>query len=89
MIIDVTGTVLIPGNGGEDCPGNGNHHNTEGIVECCCEECDYRLCCLRNARSFFTITYYLPKLTSQRIVKSEKVKKSTNLCRDLSILAES
>lgn len=49
MIIDVTGTVLIPGNGGEDCPGNGKHYNTEGIVECCCEECDYQLCCLGDA----------------------------------------
>lgn len=42
MIIDVTGVQLIPGNGGKDCPGNGMH---EGI-ECCCEECDYFLCCM-------------------------------------------
>ena len=39
MIIDVTGTVLIPGNQGRDCPGNGE------TGECCCEECDYLLCC--------------------------------------------
>ena len=45
MIIDVTGTVLTPGNYGNDCLGNGEH---EGI-ECCCDECDYMLCCLENS----------------------------------------
>lgn len=39
MIVDVTGTILIPGNGGRDCPGNGEKG------ECCCDECDYLLCC--------------------------------------------
>ena len=42
MIIDVTGEILIPGNGGRDCPANGTDPN----VECCCEECDYLLSCL-------------------------------------------
>ena len=42
MIIDITGTPLIPGNHGWACPGNGNHPD----IECCCEECDYMLCCL-------------------------------------------
>ena len=42
MIIDVTGTILIPGNGGKDCPGNGEYPD----IECCCDECDYMLCCL-------------------------------------------
>lgn len=41
MIVDVTGVVLIPGNQGRDCPGNGNQPN----IECCCDECDYMLCC--------------------------------------------
>ncbi len=41
MIIDVTGTVLIPGEYGQFCPGNGMNPK----VECCCEECDYQLCC--------------------------------------------
>lgn len=41
MLIDITGTVLIPGNGGKDCPGNGERSG----IECCCEECDYFLCC--------------------------------------------
>jgi len=42
MIIDITGTQLIPGNFGKDCPGNG------GILgaECCCDKCDYMRCCL-------------------------------------------
>ena len=42
MIIDITGTILTPGNFGNDCLGSGEH---EGI-ECCCDECDYMLCCL-------------------------------------------
>ena len=42
MIIDVTGIVLTPGNGGKDCLGNGEHPG----IECCCDECDYMLCCL-------------------------------------------
>lgn len=42
MIVDVTGTILVPGNRGRDCPGNGRH---EGIA-CCCDECDYMLCCI-------------------------------------------
>ena len=44
MIIDVTGTVLIPGNLGKDCPGNG----TNSGAECCCDECDYMMCCLQT-----------------------------------------
>ena len=42
MIIDgPTGIELIPGNGGKDCPGNGENGN-----EICCDECDYLCCCL-------------------------------------------
>lgn len=49
MIIDITGIELIPGNNGEDCPGNGNHIDSSGMpIECCCDECDYFLCCLEN-----------------------------------------
>lgn len=44
MIIDVTGTMLIPGNLGKDCPGNGKDTN----IECCCDECDYMQCCLET-----------------------------------------
>ena len=44
MIIDVTGVVLMPGNGGKDCLGNGEHPG----IECCCDECDYMQCCLEN-----------------------------------------
>lgn len=31
MILDVTGIELIPGNNGEDCPGNGNHIDSFGM----------------------------------------------------------
>lgn len=41
MILDVTGVELFPGNFGQECPGNGEHVD----IECCCEECDYMLCC--------------------------------------------
>lgn len=39
MIVDITGIELIPGNGGADCPGNGERG------ECCCDECDDMICC--------------------------------------------
>lgn len=42
MIVDITGTVLTPGNPGNDCMGNGEHEGTE----CCCDECDCMMCCL-------------------------------------------
>ena len=35
MVIDVTGTELIPGNNGKDCPGNGEHIDENGdIIDC-------------------------------------------------------
>ena len=47
MIIDVTGIELTPGNGGKDCKGNGRHFDENGnTYECCCDECDYMLCCI-------------------------------------------
>lgn len=50
MITDITGTQLIPGNGGEDCPGNGEHYDENGnLIECCCDECDYLQYCLGSA----------------------------------------
>ena len=42
MIVDITGTILFPGNLGIDCLGNGR--NSE--IACCCDECDYMMCCL-------------------------------------------
>ena len=37
---------LIPGNRGKDCPGNGSHFDKYGnLIECCCDECDFMLCC--------------------------------------------
>ena len=47
MIFDVSGVELIPGNNGRDCPGNGEHFDEAGNeIECCCDECDYFMCCL-------------------------------------------
>ena len=47
MIIDITGVLLVPGNCGKACPGNGKFINPYGsIVECCCDECDYAICYL-------------------------------------------
>lgn len=40
MIIDITGIALMPGNLGKNCRGNGKHK-----IECCCDECDYLICC--------------------------------------------
>ncbi len=47
MIIHPTGVELIPGNQGEDCPGNGKQTDENGnLIERCCDECDYAMCCL-------------------------------------------
>ena len=47
MITDITGTELIPGNCGLNCPGNGFHEEHP----CCCDECDYMMCCLEDHNS--------------------------------------
>ena len=44
MIVDITGTILIPGNCGVNCPGNGENAD----IVCCCDECDYLICCLET-----------------------------------------
>lgn len=47
MGIDITGIELTPGNCGIDCLGNGEHKDEyENIIEHCCDECDYLMCCL-------------------------------------------
>ena len=44
MIVDITGTILTPGNHGKNCAGYGEHIDGNGkLIECCCEECDYFL----------------------------------------------
>ncbi|MCI5891782.1 MAG: hypothetical protein MRZ66_00025 [Clostridiales bacterium] len=49
MIIDVTGVEIVPGNFGKDCPGNGEHYDSDGnLIWCCCDECDYLLCCTED-----------------------------------------
>jgi hypothetical protein len=46
MIIDVTGIELTPGERGEKCMGNGKTVDQSGrLYECCCDECDYLMCC--------------------------------------------
>ncbi len=43
---DVEHIVLLPGNQGKDCPGNGSHFWENGEqIECCCDECNYWFCC--------------------------------------------
>ncbi len=50
MIIDVTGVLLTPEDNGENCMGNGEHYDQNGnLIEICCDECDYMLCCIENA----------------------------------------
>lgn len=40
---------LKPGNLGRDCLYNGEHLNKRGkLIECCCDECDYMLCCIKE-----------------------------------------
>ena len=52
MIIDCTGVILTPGNYGNDCLGNGEHVDENGQpIECCCDECDYMLCCFTECAS--------------------------------------
>ena len=46
MIIDISGITLTPGNFGKNCQGNGKHRDIKGsLIECCCDECNYLLCC--------------------------------------------
>jgi len=46
MYIEVDRIMLVPGNYGKDCPGNGLHKDSNGnIIECLCDECDFLLCC--------------------------------------------
>ena len=44
MVVDVTGIKLTPGNHWKDCLGNGKHAG----VKCCCDECDYMMCCVSD-----------------------------------------
>ena len=40
---------LMPGNNGNDCLYNGEHCDMNGnIIECCCDECDYLMCCIEE-----------------------------------------
>lgn len=51
MIVDVSGVILTPGNYGENCMGNGEHFDDEGnLIECCCDECAYLMCCAYESK---------------------------------------
>ena len=42
---------LTPGNFGRDCLYNGMNFDNKGrIIECCCDECDFLICCVENIR---------------------------------------
>lgn len=43
-MMDVNKMMLIPGNCGNDCPGNWENAG----LNCCCDECDYMMCCLET-----------------------------------------
>ena len=44
--------AATPGNM-EECLGNGEHLDDNGnIIECCCDECDYLILCLKNAGKY-------------------------------------
>ncbi len=61
MIIDVTGTVLTPGKNGNNCLGNGLHYDKNGfLIECCCDECDYALCCSKPTCDKCSFVYNCP-----------------------------
>ena len=63
MIIDITGTELTPGNRGINCPGNGFHKD----FPCCCDECDYMLCCLEDHNSADCLVCHDPDCPNSRI----------------------
>lgn len=49
---------LTPGFHGEDCLGNGLY---EG-VECCCDECDYYLCCFSDWKEMQSRSHLSPQI---------------------------
>ena len=61
MIVDITGVVLIPGNQGRECPGNGEDPN----AECCCDECDYLRCCYVSQDCEDCRDPFCPRLTGE------------------------
>lgn len=53
LIID-SGVRLTPGNEGRSCQGNGMHYDVWGnIIECCCDEYPYMMCCLSDEEARF------------------------------------
>lgn len=52
MIIDANGIILIPGDCGKNCPGSWEFAG----LDCCCNECDYMMCCMKTHNSEECIT---------------------------------
>lgn len=67
-IVDVTGTVLTPGNGGRYCRGNGKHRNIFGKrIECCCDECNFFLSCFEEETRRYFMRFEKKKRESKDI----------------------
>lgn len=46
MLIHENGTILIPGNSGRECPGNGTFHTLDGTpIPRGCGTCAFYACC--------------------------------------------
>lgn len=65
MIIDITGVELIPGEQGRNCPGNGENPH----IACCCNECDYMICCLDNHKMQECLTCNDPDCPHSTVIK--------------------
>ena len=69
MIRDVTGTKLTPGNFGKDCIGNGGHYDKNGkLIECCCDECGFYMCCIEEHKQNDCKTceyFYCPRVKNK------------------------
>ena len=62
MIVDVTGIILTPGKGGAECAGNGSCLDGCGqVIQCCCDECDYLLCCVEGTDCEHCQDAYCPR----------------------------
>ncbi len=67
MIIDITGIPLTPGNGGKNCLGNGTFYDKDGNpLECCCDECDYMICCFEKTDCNNCYALECPNLPQKR-----------------------
>ena len=68
MIIDITGTLLTPGEEGKNCLGNGKHYDDGKLIECCCDECDYYCYCLPKDHKWYIPLQQLCQFYIQNIL---------------------